>query len=621
MLKNLYNLGKYIDETEGIFTAFRNDLDRPADNDFIATLEIKDKDFEVGVEQASDKTNFVERNKLFYKGGNSSFTSTTGVMGVSPFFFQFDKLEENKINNSYVYDEIYREKIEDKNGLSDNLINNYLDFLINNLEEIKNKIKKISDDKPKWFFVKRFEKEVHDVHFSFISRYLKKPRRKNITPTQGKCDFCKNKKNNIKYPRLPFFSLDIGTYSKSLQRNSIENMRIKICEECEMFIVGGWRYLRNIFDRNYILLPKIKKNKNLNEEHREALQSFFKKINNTSLSDFEKINQILENEKVNKYFELDFLIVDKEQSKLKIKKYIKNYKLHCTSFENLNLLEKNDEDLKFINYKLEGKSNELVNKIEDPFDLEKILHSFFRKENGFFLDHHFYELYYRDLPKKLSSIFKQRLYKYRKDLFNFVYELDFTALNKQIISELVLTCILYEIRNKRKLFENKNYRDLNLKESTLIKINHFYFLTNKIMSDQNFKTKVNNLEEYLQDLNQSNKQKIKDLVFENNDLFYYLIGNMIKKIDSFRYSKNKSKIFETFIKNVNNRNIRKRFVQDILKKQIYYLERLNPKAKFVLSLVKYKLEKLFEESEFEEIMLALISGYYSDDVLKSEDNQ
>ena len=113
------------------------------------------------------------------------------------------------------------------------------------------------------------------------------------------------------------------------------------------------------------------------------------------------------------------------------------------------------------------------------------------------------------------------------------------------------------------------------------------------------------------------EKRIEEIVEEDDRLVYYLIGQFIKKIDDFRGYKGKNKIFDGFVQSINRKSIKQRFAEDILQRQNYYVEQLNPKAKFIFDLMANNLDKLFEYEPYEEMVISLITGYYSNDILKS----
>ncbi|NIQ05463.1 MAG: hypothetical protein GWO20_06965, partial [Candidatus Korarchaeota archaeon] len=93
------------------------------------------------------------------------------------------------------------------------------------------------------------------------------------------------------------------------------------------------------------------------------------------------------------------------------------------------------------------------------------------------------------------------------------------------------------------------------------------------------KEEISKLKSSLDELGEAQKEELKQVIEEDERLLYYLIGQLIRKIDNFRGSKGKNKIFSSFIQNVNPRNIKARFAKDILQGQDYYLEKLTRKDK------------------------------------------
>ena len=524
-----------------------------------------------------------------------------------------------------------------------NKIEDYLSFVQRKKNKIKSKIQneiKAEIENVDWiFFDKLYGESILDLQKDFLRNFSSKPVNVKYSSPRGKCDICGKDKQTVN-PNLDFFNLDKKIYLKnytcseniSLSDIKSKDMRIKICPECNSYIVAGWKYLYNIFNKNYIVLPIAKEGKN----NEKAFETFLKTVRGENISNFEKINGAIDEDMINDNLELQLLIYSMDRNGFKnIEKIIRNYKLHSLQFnpkenEQLRLLEDDDQSLRYT--KWSNKNYDGIRKIKSFFDMEKNLRSFFINEDGRSLNgdesessspFYFYELYFRDLPKNMNAKIKHLLYKYRDDLFSFIYGCDISAINKNILNDIALTSILYEIRNKRNIFKNLDCRDLGLRNDIMEKANYYYFLKEEIINkgEKNMmKQKIEKLEKHFGNFEDENKEYIKEIVVDdgNKQLLYYLIGNFIQKIDNTRGRKGKNKIFENFVSNLNQRNIKDRFQKDILQGQNYYIKDRSQKAKFVLDLIKYHLDDLFEDIPHEDIMISLITGYYSEDILETE---
>ncbi|RLG01366.1 hypothetical protein DRN58_01930 [Thermococci archaeon] len=671
MLQALKDFGEFI----GLEKGFESELKSVRNGDKIAIIRIKD-DNSFNIDEEIKYEEDKEYEYLFYyAGSNSSVTGTTGIMGISPFFFKSQHLKANKVKKSYRYNEIYKNLI----GRKDNFIKDYLDYLKENaenlgkikvsdkdipeLEDCLNKniipeklkkilkpkqisentiIKKEEDDKWSiidqrdvictikkekemfvisinldWLFFKEFNgKNTMELHKKFIEVYSKLPRKKDIEEIDGTCSVC-GKEGKIGYPKIPFFAAEISNYAHNLKED-LSAFRIRICSDCEPYIAAGWRYLNSIFGgKLYILIPKLRENAN-----RDSLREFIKRINKNNLSNFEKLNLVLRNRHLDEELELFFIVMKREQQKTVIEKFVQNYKTFAVRFENETLAEGNE--LEYVDWE----SKIEIPEIRSYFDLERLLRFFFVNDKNKYFSKYFYELYHhskqrRVVPENMESSFKHRLFIYRDNLFSFIYETNLYALKDSMLNDICLNFLLYEIRKQRDFW--KVNTDINLCYKIMEGLNYYYFLKNKIRGDIKMKEQILSLKyEFVKLENEKAKEeaeeKIEKIVEEDERLIYYLIGQFIRKIDNFRGKKGKNKIFDSFVQSINRRNIKQRFVEDILQKQNYYIEKLNPKAKFVFDIMSNNLDKLFEYEPYEEMIISLITGYYSRDILKSSKN-
>jgi len=135
------------------------------------------------------------------------------------------------------------------------------------------------------------------------------------------------------------------------------------------------------------------------------------------------------------------------------------------------------------------------------------------------------------------------------------------------------------------------------------------------------KIDIEELKIHFDRFDEDSKQKIRELVNLDKRLLYFLIGQFIQRIDNYRYTQNKNKIFSDFIESLNRKNAAQRFAENILQNQINYIDRLDSKAKYIFDLTKDNLNQLFKYISFSEVLIALISGYYADNILKTKQEQ
>ena len=198
-------------------------------------------------------------------------------------------------------------------------------------------------------------------------------------------------------------------------------------------------------------------------------------------------------------------------------------------------------------------------------------------------------------------------------IFNFIYELNMDTIDKNMWNEIVLNFILKIQKNKKK----PQYPILK-------RLNYYLMLNKEILGDNmleknditKLKTSINR---YGMDKPETTNE-ILDLIQENPSLKYYLIGKFLKLIDSSKYSGGKkSAIFGNFVTNANRNNIKNLFVTEVLQKNNYYIQKMNPKGKLIFSLIENDVNSLFNEENnlsFEDYMLSIFAGYYTENILK-----
>ena len=608
MLKALKDFGEFI----GLVKGFESELkSRVKPGDKIAIIAInRDGSFNIENEIEFEKDKDYNEYLFYYIGGKPSVTRTRGIMGVSPFFFEKQNLKPEKVKKSLRYNEFYGDII----GGKDNFIKDYLIYLEQKAQDFDS----VNTD---WVFFKEFAgRNTNDLHKKFVTRYPKLQRKKDVADFDGKCSVC-GKDGKIRYPDLPFFAVGISNYAHNLKADH-SAFRIRICSDCEPYIAAGWKYLNDLFrGRFYALIPKLRDETTT----KDSLESFVKLVNN-NLSNFEKLNNVLGEGHLGDEIELSFIVMRKEQ-KTVIEKFVPNYKTFAIRFEYESLIQ--DDELEYVDWE---SKKVVVRNINSFFELERLLKFFFvySKNQRLSDEFHFYQLYNRGIPEnkkmQMDSNFKHLSYVYRDNLFSFIYETNLSALNNKLLNDICLNFLLYEIRKQRDFWGNKAETNVALK--IMESLNYYYFIKYKFIEYKiggdvkTMKEQILCLKsefEKLEDKNtkQEAKKKIEEIVEEDDRLVYYLIGQFIWKIDGFRRSKGKNKIFDGFVQNINRKSIKQRFVEDILQKQNYYIEQLNPKAKFIFDILANNLDKLFEYEPYEEMVISFITGYYSNDILKS----
>lgn len=595
MLRALKQIGEKI----GLHKGFEDGLRAPREGDVISLIEITNGEIneieKIEYDEVSD-----DKYKYFYAGGNAALVGgSLGIGGVSPFFVDLSKIQKKKVKKSEDFEDYYKKEY------NDGMVKSLLEFFKNNED-------KFQDLEADWGFITKFEgNETEEAHEFFINTYVTAPQNKNIDWIEGNCTLC-GKTAKMRDIRLPFYSLEVTNYNFGLASNEVDKGPLKLCKECEGKIISGWKYLSNIFGNNYVLIP---------EPRHESLDSIndYIRIAEENANDFERLNNLIGERELYEDLEFRFLVTEPQQSKLNILRSVSNYRLFAKKFENEDLIL--DDDLKYFP---NSDIDPMVRSLSTYFDLESILKFFFVNDNNYYFDKlmgqkfHFYQLYNTELPKNLNSKFKHQLYAHRDELFSFIYETNPNALPKSSLNEIVENFLRYELRNE---VSEGRFEEGIVKNKIVEGLNYYYFLCSKIYEVSNMKNKTKRLKKYFEDWEEpESKQKIRDLVNEDENLrlLYYLIGQFIRAIDDFRYNEDKNKIFSDFVESLNRKNAKSRFAEEILQGQTYYIEKLNPKAKFVFDLLTENLDELFQQKSFSDVLIAVVSGYYAEKILKSE---
>lgn len=603
MLKGLFEIG----ETIGVEEAFATDLIGPRDEDTVLVISIDDLDAPPTIKEkiSFSESNTEEIQRFYYAGGNNSLVGgALGTGGVSPFFLKKDYIKKEKIlkvynTDSEGFDDYYAKKYDG------NLIEELFDYLISWEDEI-------DDLDGEWIYIDEFRREkTLERHRHFINLYIRAPQNQKIDWEKGICNLC-NRETGLRDIRLPFFSLDVSNYNFNLVKNRVNRGHLKLCSDCELTVTAGWNYINNIFGNNYALLPELKNGS------KEQLKKFIA-IANENTGSFETLNNLLEEQALYENLEYTFLVTQKQNQKLNILKKVDNYKTFAQKFENIPLSE--GENLKYVD----------ANNIEPPvhhlkslFDLERILETLFVNDDNYDITNvygsrfHFYQLYNSDLPQDINPEFKHLLYAHQDEYFSAIYESNPTALQEKTLDNILLNLIKYELRKQE---TDPNFGEGRVRIKLLNSLNIYFLFQEKLFGGQSMKDKIGQIKEEFEQFDEESKERIKETVNEDKDILYYLIGQFIRKIDDWKYRDNKNKIFGNFIEPLNRKNASERFAKDIIQGQNYYIERLNPKAKFVFDLTASNLDGLFQNQEFPKILIALTSGYYSENILIGQEKQ
>lgn len=655
MINDLVTFGNWLIENE--LDGFGENT---RDTDYIFEVKYYDEEFHLGgiTQKNKYKKNFYP-NSVFNKdlyvstSQNIIIPSNSNLLGFTPFLIKLDVNArlEGKINRSLKannngkdFTEIvnkiipnYKENYLDKCRFNDkeyeklehffknvslneitNLIKEYYQFLQNNLENITNKVQdfKKSDDfnRGNFYLVCVFGTEYDLINdfFYYYSKFII-PRSKSIPDyEEGYCSICGSK--GLTYPSLECFGFIPETSFN--YHADIKNSKLHLCKQCNSSMVYAINKLKKIMNSNYLMvIPKTKNNNDFTN---------FLKIANIETNQFEKLNRFL-NDNTND-FDFDLIIYNKENVVMSIKKYITNYKAFLVKFDNLYLYDGGK-----LNYLFkETLSKEDIkenNQINNYFDLEPIFKEFFYDldEEGkykFPKFNHFYQIFTMDITGKtgilqgFDSNIVSIFINYMDNIFDFIYELNSDALTKKMINEIAATSII------------KFEKNLKKPRSPVIKrLNYYYMLKKEFLGDNMLNMEsVTSLKETFGQKNEEKTnskidyEKINKIIENDPACKYFLIGQFIRLIDITKFVKEKKSIFNNFIKNVNRNNIRKLFVTEILQKNNFYIEEMNPKGKYIFQILETNMDSIFNEEDdfdFEDYLLLLFTGYYTTNILRS----
>lgn len=541
----------------------------------------------------------------------------------------------NKIKENL---ELYNETFDNIEELIE-VIKQYYELLSNNFEIIEELKSKIKGKDPDIFLY--FELPDEFILFNdmvyFYCKYLKQ-RAENVDETKintenpAKCQFCGTE--NISFVKFSSIGIGFGSYNWNYT-SGLPDSKLKICKNCSTYLYLAIQKLIHVFEKYFILIPKLKTNdENDFKFIVSELNSYYNEVHNKR-SKFALLNNFMSNSDYDRFFNFDFLIFDKTRMGEDIdtiKKYVENYKSYLINFKNKNIRLYDDKNkTKILNYLFgeELKVKDDLLEIRNIFDVESILKNFFIYVNDGHVKYpnlnHFYEIYTKDISGKTGifpnsdsktvSIFA----KYMHAIFDLIYELNEDSLEKNMLNEILLNCLL----NLEKSLDDSRFNILKL-------LNYYFALKNELLGDKMLKeNNVQDLKEIFfryggsckEPISVEDNEKILELIKEDPGLKYYLLGKFLKSIDSLKWGGGKkSEVFNNFITNANRNNIKNLFVTEVLQKNNYYIGRMNKKTKFTFNLLENNLGSLFNESSgfsFEDYILLLFTGYYTKNILST----
>lgn len=505
------------------------------------------------------------------------------------------------------------------------------EFIVDTLIEFKENEDSKKIKRSNFYLLCYFNSEMdllNDI-FYYYSKFIKKRKEDFVEIENAPCSFCDS--NGNVYPSMGDFVMGNASFSFNYDDNkntAIKNSRIKFCKTCAIYAMLAEDKLMKILPNNILLIPK-----RINGDYREFLIEMSKE----EKSSFELINNAL---KGFKGFNYDLVLYkNKKQGKgFIIEKYIENYKSYLAMVRSkedkkekglskkISLYDKNEFVYLSLDETIKPSTNE-ISVITNIFEFEYIFKQFFINVKDSKLDYpklyHFYQIYTRDLTGKagvvgnLDSKTFNIFSMYMHSIFNFIYELNPDTINKNMLNEIVLNSIVKITKN----MEKPRYPILK-------RLNYYLMLNKELLGDKMLeKNDVNELKTAIGMYDKDSPEiieEILDLTQENPSLKYYLIGKFLKLIDNSKYHGGKKPdIFGNFVTNANRNNIKNLFVTEVLQKNNYYIQKMNPKGKLVFNLIENNVNSLFNEENnftFEDYMLSIFAGYYTENILKKGDD-
>ena len=663
MISELIDFGRWLDDNgqarvgdvipeEAAIMIFKINKDM---HNIVFDKTVKYNDYKNVMKDSDSK---FERN-LYILTGNSGLTNTDGIGGISPFFFKLSNsvFKEKKVKEGLSVEEL-RKKVKKSSeegkknytlhlkyiiGNKDlltryghpsdgikvkNIVTKYFKLLENNLSNKKTIIDAFNQDFDTlltskgiymYFQLEREFRWVNDLFLDYVKFYKKQ--KDKIEFIRGYCPFCKQKEKILVYKEFPFFALQKPNYNWNFVSEDLRGSKFKICDECNYFLQAGFDTLKKEFKGSYLLIPHPK------TDTEPRYGEFLKEIRSNS-SKFEKINSALR--ALYRDFNFDFVVYSSGKDN-QLKRYISNYKAFLLEFKNIQLYDGNE--LRYL-FGEHGKFQKRKSYVENTFDLEDILKEFFvdvqDEKLAFPRYNHLYDIYIKHLTGKTGIFYKfnsktvSLFAKYMENLFTFVYELNTDSLNKEMLNEIVLNCLT--------ILEKHNRRDTHpwdtFGEDIKKRLNYYFMLKKELIGDKMMDEK--NIGELKQICNRYSGEteekigkeettKILEIVKKDPAIKYYLIGQFIRLLESFKANEGKkADLFTSYMSNSNRNNVKSLFVTEILKKNNYYISRLNKKGKIIFNILESNPNLFSDESiSYEDYILFMFAGYYTENILSS----
>ncbi|ADC46644.1 hypothetical protein mru_0793 [Methanobrevibacter ruminantium M1] len=511
------------------------------------------------------------------------------------------------------------------------IINKFYKFLDMNKNDILDRVIKfkLEENVSSRFFIVGVFGDYRDLINDLCFLYCKliKTRNKHIENYDGGiCSIPNCNNHSITYPSIQFYAADKKFYFN--YSNNIENSSLRLCDLCNRYMLFAFEKLKANFKGNILVIPKT-----YDGDYSEFLEIIQED------NDFEVINELLEEN--SKKFTYDFLIYTPSNALLKIEKYIDNYQAFLTKFDDINLYNYGNLNYLYnevlVNDESSLDEDRIIIKISNLFDFQIIFKELFYEVDDGRLKYpkmnYFYQIYNKELTgengifngfsSKTVNIFS----KYKDNIFSFIYEANFDALNKNMINTIVLNSLTIFQKNSIKksirfeIVKRLNYWFMFKKEflgDTML-LNENVLKLRQIFGHPNITTGENNNEKIEVVFDDVEKKQVLDLIKEDNAIKYYLIGQLIAYIDDFKYSSGKKReVFTNFITNAHRNNIKKLFATEILQKNVFYINQMNKKGKFLFTMLESDYGSLFNEEDlsYEDYILLLFTGYYTTKFLK-----
>ncbi|MDO5851595.1 MAG: hypothetical protein Q4Q23_03830 [Methanobacteriaceae archaeon] len=587
------------------------------DNDFInknGKYKKKEiKNFKNKVKQSLNNNNnnneFIEHISKIYKDPEKNFLEMIPDLN----------------NEKYIYYKSFFKKYLTEKTKS--LIIDYYEFINTNIDSIIEKIIKYKSEQlqlnenPSFYLTCVFNSDfdlINDI-LVYYSIFSKKRNKKIKDYGESKCPFCTKK--CITYPFISCYTATEPTYFFEY-KSEIKKSKLKLCKTCNAYLLFAEDKLKKIFLPNIMVIPKLKNNKNDFKE--------FLKASNTDENTFIKLNEILENNSNKLNYDLVLYEKNSKGDKYDIKKYVENYRAFLATFKTEKkekiLLYNEDHNLIYLfneNYFKQKKDNKL-NNINSIFDLEYIFKELFidvKEEIKYLKLEHFYEIYTKDV-KKLMPRFDVKtvtiFIKYMHNIFDFIYELNLDAINRNMINEMFLNILIKLEKNKNHI----NYYNMHI----LKRLNYYFMLKKEFLGETMLETpNLEKLKCICRDYSEDKDNDIIKIINNDKTLKYYLIGQFVRLIDDTKHANNKkNEVFSNFISNVNRNNIKNLFVTEILQKNDFYIKHMNEKGKIIFKIFENDLSSVFSEKKnysYEEYLLLMFTGYYTTNILSSSENK